>query len=100
MFACALYPYDDDFLASVRTEVTEQVWRLGSHASLVVWCGNNEIEVNNVKVDDRPTYELLNYYTVTKNDPQEGDGNDASQTTKSLLALVFRLARVSALRTR
>ena len=64
MFACALYPYHDEFLTSVRREIAEQVWRLGSHPSVAMWCGNNEIEANNVKPADRATYSLLNYDTV------------------------------------
>mmetsp|Transcript_29005 Transcript_29005/g.63450 ORF Transcript_29005/g.63450 Transcript_29005/m.63450 type:complete len:1018 (-) Transcript_29005:480-3533(-) len=44
MFACALYPTDDAFLASVRAEVKYQVGRLQHHASLVIFGGNNENE--------------------------------------------------------
>ena len=42
MFSCALYPSDPEFLASVRREVTHQVLRLKDHASIALWCGNNE----------------------------------------------------------
>jgi beta-mannosidase len=45
LFACAKYPGDDpDFAAEVRCEVTFAVRDLAHHPSLVVWCGNNEIE--------------------------------------------------------
>ena len=45
IFACANYPTTDEkFLKNVKAEVTYQVRRLANHASLVVWCGNNEIE--------------------------------------------------------
>ncbi|XP_053779055.1 beta-mannosidase isoform X2 [Desmodus rotundus] len=44
MFACALYPTDQDFVDSVRTEVAYQVRRLKSHPSIIVWSGNNENE--------------------------------------------------------
>lgn len=45
MFACALYPVDDDFLASVRLEIEQQVQRLQYHPSVVLWAGNNENEM-------------------------------------------------------
>jgi beta-mannosidase len=42
MFACAPYPEDAAFVASVGREVDEQVRRLRNHASMALWCGNNE----------------------------------------------------------
>jgi len=48
IFACAKYPtYDEEFLADVKREATYQVRRLVHHPSLVVWCGNNEMEEGN-----------------------------------------------------
>jgi beta-mannosidase len=44
MFACALYPRDEAFLSLVGDEITEQVTRMQSHASIVIWGGNNEDE--------------------------------------------------------
>jgi beta-mannosidase len=44
MFACAMYPGDDRFLETVRHEVEDNVVRLRNHASLALWCGNNEIQ--------------------------------------------------------
>ncbi len=45
LFACAKYPGDDPaFAAEVRREVTHAVRDLAHHPSIVVWCGNNEIE--------------------------------------------------------
>ncbi|MFH1498143.1 MAG: glycoside hydrolase family 2 protein [Verrucomicrobiota bacterium] len=43
MFACNLYPADAAFLASVKTEATQQVARLHHRACLALWCGNNEL---------------------------------------------------------
>ena len=42
MFACAMYPGDIEFLANIREEATQQVKRLRNHASIALWCGNNE----------------------------------------------------------
>jgi beta-mannosidase len=45
IFACAKYPATDPaFLADIKREAAYQVRRLAHHASLVVWCGNNEKE--------------------------------------------------------
>ncbi len=44
MFACSMYPGDPDFLESVRQEAAEQIKRLRNHPSIVLWCGNNEVE--------------------------------------------------------
>jgi beta-mannosidase len=43
MFACAIYPGDAAFRASVRAEARHQVRRLRHRACLALWCGNNEI---------------------------------------------------------
>ena len=44
MFACGSYPENDDFIANVSEEVTQNVLRLQHHACLAIWCGNNENE--------------------------------------------------------
>lgn len=43
MFACALYPGNEDFCAILRPEAEYQVRRLRDRACLALWCGNNEI---------------------------------------------------------
>ena len=43
MFSCNLYPSTDDFLAEVKLEVDYQVRRLQHHASIALWCGDNEL---------------------------------------------------------
>jgi beta-mannosidase len=42
MFACAMYPGDKNFVQNVKKEVIDQVNQLQNHASLALWCGNNE----------------------------------------------------------
>jgi beta-mannosidase len=44
MFACSMYPGDKAFLENVRHEAIDNVKRLRNHPSIVLWCGNNEIE--------------------------------------------------------
>ncbi|HYY96248.1 MAG TPA: glycoside hydrolase family 2 TIM barrel-domain containing protein, partial [Pyrinomonadaceae bacterium] len=44
MFACSMYPGDPAFLENVRAEAVDNVKRLRNHPSIVIWCGNNEIE--------------------------------------------------------
>jgi beta-mannosidase len=45
MFACAMYPGDENFLESVFHEVVDNVKRIRNHASLALYCGNNENEI-------------------------------------------------------
>jgi beta-mannosidase len=46
MFACSGYPLDEpDFLANVCEEARQQVRRLGHHACIGLWNGNNELEL-------------------------------------------------------
>ncbi|NTY02463.1 glycoside hydrolase family 2 protein [Deinococcus sp. JMULE3] len=42
LFACGMYPAHPDFLTSVQAEAQAAVRRLRHHASLALWCGNNE----------------------------------------------------------
>ena len=42
MFACALYPSTEDFFKEVAAELEYQIPRLQTHASIGIWCGNNE----------------------------------------------------------
>ncbi len=44
MFACSYYPDRSWFLNAVKTEAVAVIKRLRSHPSLVLWCGNNEID--------------------------------------------------------
>jgi beta-mannosidase len=44
MFACAYYPDRAWFFESVKREAAQNIVRLRNHPSLVLWCGNNEID--------------------------------------------------------
>jgi beta-mannosidase len=43
MFSCHIYPADDAFLTQVAEEVRQNALRLHHHASLTLWCGDNEL---------------------------------------------------------
>ncbi len=45
MFACAVYRLTDEFEANITAEFVDNVKRLRHHASLGLWCGNNEMEM-------------------------------------------------------
>ncbi|MEO6404643.1 MAG: hypothetical protein ABIY51_14795 [Ferruginibacter sp.] len=44
MFAGGMYPGDDAFMKNVKAEIKYQLLRLRHHKSIVLWCGNNEID--------------------------------------------------------
>lgn len=45
IYACAKYPtIDEAFYNDVKAEAVYNIRRLASHPSLIVWCGNNEME--------------------------------------------------------
>lgn len=45
MFACNIYSLTDEFEESIYKEAVDNIRRLRHHASLGLWCGNNEMEV-------------------------------------------------------
>ncbi len=46
IFACGAYPFfDEAFVENVHQEVIDNVTRIRDHASLALWCGNNENEL-------------------------------------------------------
>ena len=56
-FACQPYPFfDTGFLNNVKDEIEYNVKRLRHHASLALWCGNNEIESMSLAWQNRPKY--------------------------------------------
>jgi beta-mannosidase len=44
IFACALYPGDEEFQKNVEIEAKEQILRLRNHPCIALWCGNNEVK--------------------------------------------------------
>lgn len=48
--ACATLPYtDQDFRDEVHIEARYQMRRLSGYPSLIVWCGNNEVDVQGIQ---------------------------------------------------
>lgn len=43
MFACAMYPGNDEFIANVEKEAVQNVQRLRNHPCIALWCGDNEV---------------------------------------------------------
>ncbi|HKZ09512.1 MAG TPA: glycoside hydrolase family 2 protein [Rhodanobacteraceae bacterium] len=56
MFGGAIPPSDAAFDDNVRAEATQQVRRLRDHPSIVLWCGNNEVETGWESWDDRKAF--------------------------------------------
>ncbi len=44
MFAGSMYPGDDHFIENCKIEASDQIKRLRNHASIALWCGNNEVD--------------------------------------------------------
>ena len=45
MFACAVYDLTEEFEKNITAEFVDNIRRLRHHASLALWCGNNEMEM-------------------------------------------------------
>ncbi len=80
MFACAVYRLTEDFEENITAEIIQNVKRLRHHASLGLWCGNNEMEMFvgyehwgakfTLKSDYVKMYEYLFPKLLKKLDPQ------------------------------
>ncbi|MCL2030452.1 MAG: glycoside hydrolase family 2 protein [Oscillospiraceae bacterium] len=80
MFACAVYELTPEFEANIRAELADNVRRLRHHASLGLWCGNNEMEVGHVddwyqatpkqKADYIRMFEYIFPQVIRRHDPQ------------------------------
>ncbi len=102
MFACSVYKADIDFCENIKHEFIANVKRLRNHASLALWCGNNEIESmwQYWNIDSDPTYKkdylrifevlipkVLSFYdpdtSYWPSSPSSGGGfNDSSSEIK------------------
>ena len=51
MFACSSYDLTEDFEENIVQELIDNIRRLRHHASLALWCGNNELEQFAAKED-------------------------------------------------
>ena len=79
MFACANYRLTRAFEDNILTELKENIRRLRHHASLGLWCGNNEMEMfvgqgtwgakNEIKSDYEKMYEYLFPRLLEEEDP-------------------------------
>ncbi|MEO7413276.1 MAG: glycoside hydrolase family 2 protein [Opitutaceae bacterium] len=52
MFACAIYPGAPEYCELVRAEAEYQARRLRHHASLALWCGNNENRMIDILIEE------------------------------------------------
>lgn len=79
MFACGIYDLTDEFADNIEHEVHDNVKRLRHHASLGLWCGNNEQEtawanwgwpkVGKLRADYTKMYEYIIPSVVKEMDP-------------------------------
>ncbi|WP_454830838.1 beta-mannosidase [Pseudoxanthomonas wuyuanensis] len=81
MFGGAIPPYDVDFRENTRQEAIEQVKRLRDHPSIVMWCGNNEVQTGWDHWGDRVKFKQ-------SLDPEERSRIERGMTT--LFGSVFR----------
>jgi beta-mannosidase len=44
MFACNMYPGDEEFLKNIEIEARENLRRIRNHPSIALYNGNNEVE--------------------------------------------------------
>ena len=56
MFGGAVPPYDGAFRENTQIEAVEQVVRLRDHPSIVLWCGNNEVQTGWESWPDRKKF--------------------------------------------
>lgn len=65
MFACAMYPGTDEFVANVKRELDQQIPRLATHPSIVLFNGNNEVDVAWKNWGFKQTYKITPQQAAT-----------------------------------
>lgn len=80
MFACGSYILTEHFEETISSEFVDNIRRLRHHASLALWCGNNEIEealpkdywfpTMRSRADYYPLFEHILPKVVKREDPQ------------------------------
>jgi len=80
MFACAVYDLTEEFDENIRAELADNIKRIRHHASLGLWCGNNEMEwfvdqmrwvdTMKQKADYIKMYEYIFPQMVKEHDPE------------------------------
>jgi beta-mannosidase len=58
MFACSMYPGNDAFVENIQREFNQQIPRIAAHPSVVVFNGNNEVDVAWKNWGFQQTYKL------------------------------------------
>ncbi len=66
MFGGDMIPGDVAFQQNVRQEAIDQIKRLREHPSIVVWCGNNEVETGWLHWGDREEFRSNQPYGVSQ----------------------------------
>jgi beta-mannosidase len=66
MFACSMYPGDQEFLENVEAEAVYNVRRLRNHPCIALWCGNNEIDIAWANFDEFKGWGWKQQYNKTQ----------------------------------
>jgi beta-mannosidase len=64
MFACGVYEMNEEFTENIKLEAIDNIRRIRHHASLGLWCGNNEMEEAWVHWDFPKTEKLRDDYLL------------------------------------
>lgn len=80
MFACGVYELTEAFEQNITAEFVDNIRRIRHHASLALWCGNNEMEMfmerelwtkeKKLKADYIKMYEYVIPKVLKQEDPQ------------------------------